>query len=90
MDFEPDFSDFFGFEEFQAIFHRNFTLDFKDFRDFTSDFRVFPPDFRDCRDFRLDFGDYRSGFRTFVRRISEEVDPSRGLQKRRATLSLLG
>ena len=71
---------FLGFQVgFQAIFKgfHGFHLtdsDFKDFWDFTSEFKVFKPD---CRDFRSDYIQdfFRPDSRTFVHRISEVVGP---------------
>jgi len=72
--FQVIFGDFKGFRPFS----RDFTLNFKDFRDFTSGFKV-KHDFRDFGSYFMgyrDFRDFRSDFMTFVHRISEVVGPS--------------
>jgi len=70
MDFGLDFRDFRSELKGSRPYSWDCTSDFKDFRDLTSEFKVFK---RDFRDFWSDFTDFRSGFETFVHRISEVV-----------------
>jgi len=57
MDFRPDFRDFrLDLNKGFRPYSRDFTSDYKDFRDFTLYFKVFKAD---LRDFWFDFTKYR-------------------------------
>jgi len=79
MDFGPEFRDVrWDLKGFGGPHSRDFTSDFKDFRDFTSEFEGFKPHFRD---FWSDFTDFRdttaddSGISGILGQISGHLNP---------------